>query len=420
MSEIAIISARRARLQSKAGKGDERALVVLDLAGTPNRFLSTVQIGITLVGVFTGALGGATIAGPVSNWIGRLSWLAPYADAIAISLVVLVTTYLSLVIGELAPKRLALAHPERIAMVVARPMRALSRMSRPVVRLLSVSTDLMLRVMGVGPANEPPVTEDEIRILLQEGADAGVFDRVEQDMVERILLLDDRRAGGLMTPRPDIIWLDVDDPPEEIRRKIEESGFSRYPVAEGSLDNILGEVQAKHLLSRLLAGKALGVQAVLEQPLYVPEIMSLLGVLEAFRESHTQMALVIGEYGDLQGLITLNDILEAIVGGIPSVAESGGPEIIRREDGSWLVDGVLSIDEFKDRFDIGRLPGEDQGLYQSLAGFVTMQIGDIPSVADRFCCKDLCFEVVSIEGPRVDKVLIVPLELEGDAEAPGI
>ena len=420
MSEIAIISARRARLQSKAGKDDERALVVLDLAGTPNRFLSTVQIGITLVGVFTGALGGATIAGPVSNWIGRLSWLAPYADAIAISLVVLVTTYLSLVIGELAPKRLALAHPERIAMVVARPMRALSRMSRPVVRLLSVSTDLMLRVMGVGPANEPPVTEDEIRILLQEGADAGVFDRVEQDMVERILLLDDRRAGGLMTPRPDIIWLDVDDPPEEIRRKIEESGFSRYPVAEGSLDNILGEVQAKHLLSRLLAGKALGVQAVLEQPLYVPEIMSLLGVLEAFRESHTQMALVIGEYGDLQGLITLNDILEAIVGGIPSVAESGGPEIIRREDGSWLVDGVLPIDEFKDRFDIGRLPGEDQGLYQSSAGFVTMQIGDIPSVADRFCCKDLCFEVVSMEGPRVDKMLIVPLELEGDAEAPGI
>jgi putative hemolysin len=408
MSEIAIISARRARLQQKAGEGDHRARTALGLAEAPNRLLSTVQIGITLIGILTGALGGATLARELGLYLSRLPLLKPYGEALGLAIVVAATTYLSLVIGELVPKRLALSSPERIALAVARPMRALSIIAAPAVRLLSLSTELVLRVLGLHLSEEAPVTEEEIKVLLQQGTEAGVFQEAEQDMVESVLLLDERRAAGLMTPRPEIAWLDVGDPPEEIRRKVIASPYSRFPVCEGSLDNVLGEVEARDLLARSLCGESWDLRALLRRPLYVPETMPALKVLEAFKQSGTQVALVVDEYGSIQGLVTLKDILEAIVGDVPSVEDLAEPQAVRREDGSWLLDGMLSVADFRELLEVGALPAEEQGLYQTVAGFVMIRIGRIPSAADHFEWGGLRFEVMDMDGIRIDKVLVTP------------
>jgi putative hemolysin len=416
MAEMAVVSARKARLQQRANDGDRRAARALELAEAPNRFLSTIQIGITLIGILTGAVGGAQVTDDLASRLGQVPWLKPYSAGLSWALVVLGTTYLSLVLGELVPKRLALNSPERIAALMAGPMRALSVIAAPFVRLLSFSTDVTLRILGVQPPNEPPVTEEEIKVLLEQGTEAGVFEEAEQDMVESVLLLNDRRAMGVMTPRPDIFWLDLDDPPEELRRKIAASPYTRFPVCQGGLDNVLGEVEAKDLLTQLLAGEPFELKPFIRPPLYVPETMPVLKVLEAFKKSGTQMALVIDEYGSVQGLVTLKDILEAIVGDIPTAEELAEPQIVQREDGSWLLDGMLPIEEFKELFGLEELPGEDQGLYQTVAGFVMMQIGGIPSVADHFTWGRLRLEVVDMDGPRIDKVLVTPLPPPGDEE----
>lgn len=415
MAEIALVSSRKARLQQRASEGNVGARVALDLAESPNRFLSTVQIGITLIGVFAGAFGGATLARSLAPLLERIAFLRPYAQGAALVLVVLLTTYLSLVIGELVPKRLAMANPERIAAVISRPMRALSVIGQPIVKLLSFSTDLVLRLLGHKASEEPPVTEEELRVLLEEGTEAGVFEEVEQDMVESVLHLSDRRASSLMTPRPEIIWLDLEDPPEEIHRKILESGYSRFPAAQGSLDTIVGEVQARDLLAALLSGKPLDLSSVLRKPLYVPEVMPAFAVLEHFRQSGTEMALVINEYGSVSGLVTMQDILEAIVGDIPSADEASEPEIVQREDGSWLLDGMLTIEEVKDLFDVEDLPGEEQGLYQTLSGFVMANLGRIPNVADYFEWGGLRFEVMDMDGNRLDRLLVQRIDDQTDA-----
>ncbi len=410
MAEIAVISARKTRLQQRASEGDKGALVALELADTPNRFLSTVQVGITLIGVLSGAVGGATVAGDLAALLQRVGWLQPYAAPAALGIVVVATTYLTLVIGELVPKRLALSNPERLAAIVSRPLRALATVARPAVRLLSNSTDLVLRALGVQPSTEPPVTEEELRVLLEEGTEAGIFEEAEQDMVESILLLGDRRAASLMTPRPEIVWLDPSDPPTEIHRKILDSGYSRFPVARGSLDTVVGEAQAKDLLARYLADEPFDLGAVLRRPLYVPEVMPALSVLEHFKQSGTEMALVIDEYGLVAGLVTLQDILEAIVGDIPSADEAQEPEIVQREDGSWLLDAMLPTNEVKELFDVDELPGEEQGLYQTLAGFVVAHMGRLPSVADFFVWNGLRFEVIDMDGNRVDRILVERIE----------
>ena len=408
MSEMAIVSARKARLRQRAEEGDHKARAALELAETPNRFLSTAQIGITLIGILAGALGGATLAEELGAYLSRIPPLKPYGEAIGLVIVVLATTYLSLVIGELVPKRLALNNPERIAAAIAAPMRALSVIAHPAVRLLSLSTELVLRILGIRPSAEPPVTEEEIKLLLEQGTEAGVFQEVEQDMVESVLLLDERRAAGLMTPRPEIVWLDVEDSLEEVRRKMIASPYSRFPVCQGSLDNVLGEVEARDLLARSLCGEAFDLKSLLQKPLYVPETMPALKVLEAFKKSGTQMALVIDEYGSIQGLVTLKDILEAIVGDIPSAEELAEPQAVQREDGSWLLDGMLPVEELKEILGIGELPGEEQGLYQTTAGFVMTQLGRIPAAAEHFEWGGLRFEVMDMDGNRVDKVLVAP------------
>ncbi|HEY6586372.1 MAG TPA: hemolysin family protein [Candidatus Methanoperedens sp.] len=406
MSEIAIISARKARLQQWINEGNAKAQAALDLADSPNRLLSTVQIGITLIGILAGVLGGATIAEELSARLTFIPLLAPYSEAIALGIVVLGITYLTLVIGELVPKRIALHNPERIACTMAAPMRMLSRIASPAVHLLSISTDTVLRILGIRPVAEPPVTEEEINILIEQGMKAGTFEKAERDMVEHVFRLGDLRAGALMTPRTEIVWLDIDDSPEETRRKIADSGHSRFPVGQGSLDNILGIVQIKDILGRNIEGKSPDLKASLRRPLFVPESTHAMKVLELFKQSGIHISLVVDEYGSVQGLVTLKDILEEIVGDIPSVEDLEEPLAVQREDGSWLLDGMLLVDDFKEIFSIKELPGE--GIYQTLGGFVLMHMGRIPAVGNHFEWSGLRFEVVDMDKNRIDKVLVMP------------
>ena len=410
MAEIAILSSRKVRLQQRANEGDLRARAALELAETPNRFLSTVQIGITLIGILAGAYGGATIAHELAAQLERISFLAPYSHAISLGVVVLGITYLSLILGELVPKRLALNSPERIACALATPMRLVAVLAFPAVRLLSLSTEVVLRLLGVQPTAEPPVTEEEIKILIEQGTQAGVFEAAEQDMVERVFRLGDRHVGVLMTPRTEIVWLDVEDSSEQIQSRITSTVHSRFLVAQGALDQVLGIVHAKDLLARSLEGQPFDLKACLRQPLFVPESMRALKVLELFKQSGTHLALVVDEYGGIEGLVTLNDILEAIVGDLPSIDEAAEPPVVQREDGSWLLDGMLPVDEVKELFQLAQLPEEETGTYQTLGGMVMSHLGRIPSAADHFEWAGLRFEVIDMDGHRVDKVLVAPVE----------
>jgi putative hemolysin len=408
MAEIAVVSARKARLQQLSDQGNIKARHALELATHPADFLSTVQIGITLVGILAGAFGGATIAESLADSLKSIPWLAPYSEAVGVFIVVLLITYFSLVLGELVPKRLGLSNPERIAASAAAPMRFLSRLTSPLVRLLGWSTEIVLKLLGHKPSVEAPVTEEEIKVLIDQGRRAGVFAEAEQDMVEAVFRLGDRTVGTLMTPRTEIVWLDLEDPPEETRRKIIDSDHGRYPVARGSLDELMGIVQAKDLLERAISGQDLDLQATMLQPLIVPESMPALRVLELFRQSRVHTALVIDEYGGLQGLVTVFDILESIVGDIPGEGEVVEPEVVQREDGSWLVDGRLPVDEFKELFRLSSLPDESRGYYQTLGGFVMSYLGRIPAATDHFDWAGMHFEVMDMDGFRVDKVLIIP------------
>ncbi len=420
MSEIAIVSARKARLQELAEDGDRRAQIALDLANEPTRFLSTVQIGITLVGILAGAVGGATIAKELGGLLSRIPLLAPYGEAIALGIVVLAIAYLSLVIGELVPKRLALANSDRVATRVAVPMRRLSTLAGPVVRLLSASTEAVLRLLGVRPSPEPPVSEDELKIMLAEATEEGVFEPSEEDMVRRVFRLGDRRVSALMTHRTDIAWLDIVDPPQEWISIITSSGYTRFPVARESLDNILGVVQAKDLLIRKLVDGPADLKPLLSPPVFVPESAPALELLSLFRESRQSMALVIDEYGGLEGLLTVYDVLEAIVGDLPEEGEAYQPEAVERRDGSWLVDGMLPIDEFREILDIDELPGEARGRFDTLGGFVMAFLGRIPSAADHFEWNDWCFEVMDMDGHRVDKILVSPARRGGCEQPQGL
>jgi putative hemolysin len=411
MSETAVVSARKARLQQLANEGDAKARIALELANSPNRFLSAVQIGITLVGILTGAFGGATIADKLANLLKPIPLLAPYSKSIALGFVVLCITYLSLVIGELVPKRLALNSPERIASAVAPAMQLLSKLTSPVVHLLSFSTDAVVRLLGVRASTDPPITEEEIQVLIAQGAQAGIFKAVEREMVERVFDLEEQRISALMRPRRQIIWLDLDDSPEVNRERINNSIHSRFPVCQGSLDNVLGVVQIKDLFTRTSADQPIDLTASLRQPVVVPESVNALKVLELFKQSKLHMALVVDEYDIVQGLVTLNDILEAIVGDIPEPGEQTEPQVVQREDGSLLLDGLLSVNEFKELFNIEELPGEERGSYHTLGGFVISQLGRIPKSADHFEWYGLRFEIVDMDGNRVDKVLVMPVSM---------
>ncbi len=405
MSETAFVSARKVRLQQRANEGNAKAAAALEMVNAPNRLLSTVQLGITLIG-------GATISEGLAVYLRAIPWLRPYSDATALTIVVIVITYLSLVIGELVPKRIALNNPERIAMSMVKPMRVLAAIASPFIHLLSLSTEGILRLIGLRPSGEPPITEEEINVLIEEGTQIGTFEAAEQDMVEQIFRLGDRRVNALMTHRPDIVWLEANDTPQEISHKIRKSTYSRFPVCDGSLDNVLGMVHVKDLLLQCLAGQALDLKAALHEPLYVIESTTTLKVLELFKQTGQQAALVIQEYGDIEGLITLNDILEAIVGDSSSDDDLDQAQVVQREDGSWLLDGMLPIEELKDILHVRALPEEENGDYNTLAGFVLMRLGRIPKTTDHFEWGSYRFEVVDMDGRRIDKVLVQPMKAD--------
>jgi putative hemolysin len=405
MSEIAVISSRKIRLQQWAGEGNKKAQAALRLANEPNSFLSTIQIGITLVGILTGALGGITVADRLKSFFTDLPYVGSYSNSIALGIVVVTMTYLSLVIGELAPKRLALNNPERIAALIARPMHFLALVATPVIRLLGSSTDLVLRLLRMSPSAEPPITEEEIKMLIEQGTSAGVFHETEGDMMERVLRLGDRSAGALMTPRKRVVWLDIKDSTERIRRKIARNPHSRFPVCHKRLGNVLGVVQVKDLLLRMLEGHSLSLEDALQRPLFVHEGTHVFELMKNLKQTGNQIALVVDEYGTIEGLVTLTDVLQALTGEI-TAGESIQPRVVCREDGSYLFDGTVLVDELKDIFNIRSLPDEEDGKYETIGGFIMTFLERIPITGDKFEYGGLRFEVVDMDGLRVDKVLV--------------
>ena len=406
MSEIALVSVRKARLQRQARNGDKSAQTALDLAENPNRFLSTIQVGISLIGILSGALGGATIAEELSKIIAPIPWVGQYANGVSLAVVVTLITYLQLVFGELIPKRIGLNTPEEISLRVSIPMKVLSKITSPIVTLLSGSTEIGLRLMGYHTDDSPMVTEEEVKLLLHQGTQIGVFEEVEQDLVESVFRLADRRVDAIMTPHTEIDWIDLEDPFEEIQQSIIESTYSHFPVAEGSLDNIVGILVIKDFLLATRNGSQPDIRSLLLPPVFVPESMPALRVLESFRSSKSQIALVIDEYGGMLGLVTLFDILKAIVGNIPQMGEQESPLAVQRADGTWLLDGKLPIDELKEMFVIEELPDEDRMGYQTLGGFIMSQLGKIPSEGNTYDWKNYHFEVLDMDANRVDKVLL--------------
>lgn len=406
MSEIALVSARKVRLEQKADEGDKGAKIALDLTSSTNNLLSAVQVGITLVGILTGALGGATVAERLTEVFNKISWLEPYASGVSIAIVVILTTYFSLVIGELIPKRLALNNPEKIAAKVAGIMRFLSRATAPIVHLLSASTNLGLRILGVKPSTEPPVTEEEIKVLLEEGTQVGVFGEAEHDMMEGILRLNDRSINAIMTPRTEIEWLDANDSHDQILDQILASPYSRFPVARGSLDDVVGILSAKDVLEMHITKPEYDLLDLIQKPLFVPENTPAMRVLDMVREAGVHEAIVIDEYGGLLGMITLFDVLESIVGEIPSYESAEGPEIVKREDGSFLLDGLLPIDELKELLEVDDLPDEKLAGFQTVGGFVMHQLGAIPATGQHFHWLNFRFEIIDMDERRVDKVLV--------------
>ncbi len=414
-SELAVVSARKVRLQQRAAAGDGGARVALKLASEPNRFLATVQIGITLVGILAGAFGGATVAEKVAEQLEDLGLSNGASGAAGVLLVVLGITYLSLIIGELVPKRIALAHPEAIARVVARPMRLLSILGTPVVAILSFSTDAVLRLLRLRAPSDEAVTEEELKMLLQQGADAGVIEIAEHEIAAAVFRLGDRHVADLMTPRLETVWLDVADPVERALEAIAESPHERYPVCENDADNVLGVVAVKDLFALVARGETLDLRAALKPALYVPETLSVLSVLQRFKEAPSTLAVVIDEYGGTNGIVTLTDVMEAIVGDLPT-GEQTEQAIVRRPDGSWLIDGRLPFDEL--RALVGFRDAPEERDYQTLAGFVLHQFGHIPSIGESLDWNGFRFEVVDMDARRIDRVLVAPTGVRPVAASP--
>jgi len=402
MAEAALLSVRKARLQHQSNQGDRRAGIVLRLTENPNQFLSVIQIGITSIDLLIGALTGATLGLWINRELQRWPALALYSEALSLLVGVLPITYLSLVLGELVPKRLALRDPEAVSAFVSGPMVFFSRLFSPLVRFLSFSTEAVLRILGVKASEAPPVTEEEIQLLMDQGTQAGVFEEAEQDMVEGVFSLGDQRVYSIMTPRTEIVWLDINDSNHEILKKISESPFSRFPVCQGSLDMVLGIVKARDLLAPSLAGEQIHLKGRLRPALYIPETTFASRALEIFKEQNRELMLIIDEFGTLQGLVTLNDIIEEIVGDFEIE-----PQALQRQDGSWLLDGMLPVDDFKEIFNLRTMPHESE--YETLSGFIMMSLGRVPQAADKFDWNGLTFEVMDMDGHRVDKILVTTL-----------
>jgi putative hemolysin len=409
MAEIALVAARNARLRPLAEASNPGAQAALELKADPSRLLSTVQIGVTVIAILSGTFGEATLGdrlqGQLESYQG---FLARYAHVVSMAVVVIGISYFSLILGELVPKRIALVHPERIAAALGRIMRAIARVGAPIEWFLSASTNLVLRLMPLRSQGAAPVTDEEISFMLREGVATGHIPEAETAIVEMALRLGDRRASAVMTPRTQIESLDLDDPEEENRRKIRDSAYSRFPVVQGGSQQVIGIVQAKDLLIAALAGQPFDLRVATRPPLYLPNTVTALRVLEAFKTSGEPMALLVDEYGDLEGLVTQSDILEALVGDIPGSADAD-QRVVRREDGTCLIDGMVGLDELRQVLAVSHLPGEDAD-FHTLGGYVMARLNRVPMVADRITAAGYRFEVVKMDGRRVDRVLVSPVK----------
>ena len=418
MAEIAVVSARKARLRSWAEGGNSRARKALSLAESPNRFLSTVQIGITLVGIFAGAYGGARLAGRFAEYLETIPALANYAEGVAFGTVVVGITYLSLVIGELVPKRIGLGHPERIASFIAGPMIFLSAVAKPLVHLLSASTEGLMKILGIKPNTDTAVTEEEVKLLVREGLRVGVLHKSESEMVESVLALDQLPVKELMTPRAKIIWIHHNDPHETIWHKIVVSAHTTFPVYEEDRDHVLGLVSVKDIYAQLAAGIQVKIQDLVTPAITVPPNQTALGLLEIFKRSGKHIAIVIDEYGSVIGLVSLHDIMEAIAGDFPTMDARLRPIAKRRDDGSWLVDAMISIDEFAEA--VKDFPLEPAGArdYSTLGGYIVKRFGRVPSEGESIQAGDYLVEVIDMDHHRIDKVVLLPARPKVEPSVP--
>ncbi|MGE3843418.1 MAG: hemolysin family protein [Vicinamibacterales bacterium] len=418
MAEIAVVASRKVRLQQRAEAGNRRAQAALRLAQAPTQFLSTVQVGITLVGIFAGAYGGARLAEPVAGLLRQFPLIAPYSDVAGLILVVGAITYFSLVIGELVPKAIALTNPEGIASAVAAPLSVVARAATPIVHVLSASTHVVLAILRIKPQAGQDVTEDEIRALVRQATVAGEVAPVEQRIVEQVFVLGDQLVRSIMTPRHEIDWLDSSDDLKTIREHLVSRRHPRLLVCEGSADAVLGVIHAEELLEHTLGGNAVDLKKLLHPPLFVPLTMSVFQLLESFRSSHIHVAIVLDEFGATAGIVTPTDILEALVGDIPASPGGDGGPIVQRDPDSWLVDGTTPIEDLVRELSLPPTPEQESGTYHTLAGFVMTRLSRIPHTGDRFAWNAFDFEVVDMDGRRVDKVLVRRLPSEGEkAEA---
>lgn len=409
MAEISLVASRKAKLKTLSDEGHQGAKLAHNLALAPGKFLSTVQVGITLVGTLAGAFGGAGIAKRFEDYLGKIGLGVEPSHYISLFIVVAIITYFSVIIGELVPKRLALSNPEKIASALARPMNALANCFSPIVNLLSHSSDFLMALLGVRKTKETSVSEEEVRVLIDEGLSTGVFKKAEKEMVEGVFELDEQHAGDLMTPRARMIWLSLDDTDDENWRRIAGSGHSHFPVYQETRDNVIGMVSVKSLWANLSLAGRVELRALVTPPLYVPTAMPAGRLIESFKKSGKHIALVVDEFGGLQGLVTLNDVMMAIVGNLPEREQRHDPKATLRQDGTWLIDAMLDIDETKSSLGIEEdLPGENENRFSTLGGFILFRIGHIPREGEKFQWNGFEFEIIDMDRQRIDKVLVTP------------
>jgi putative hemolysin len=426
LAELAVVSARRMRLERMALEGDSGAAEAIRLADDPSRFLSTVQVGITLIGIFNGAFGEASLVARLTPALGRIGVEDAYARPIALVIVVMAITFVSIVLGELVPKRIAIVYPEQLAAMMARPLRNLSRLMHPVVRLLSLTTDFVMRLLGMRHHKEEVATEEEVTGMIKESTDAGVFEKAEYDIAARALRLDDWHLRALMTPRIDLEFLDLDQPLADNLARIADSPYSRFPVFRGDRNQVLGVVRARNLFGQAIRRQslqAIDIEQALDPLLYVPESSSAIDLLEQLKQHHAELAMIVDEYGDIQGMVTLTDVMSALVGEVPDFEAGEHPDAVRREDGSWLVDGGMVLERFRDLASPDmEFPDEDSDAYHTLAGFILYQLGVIPKPGDALDWGGWRFEVVDMDGNRIDRLLVAPhaqAGTHGSAREPG-
>lgn len=406
MTEMAVVSLRKARLQKYIDEGDKQAKTALDLSENPGAFFSTIQIVISLVGVITGALGASAFSGDLADQLRKISFFASTADTLALLIVSIIITYFSLVIGELIPKRLAISNPEIISMRMGGLMKGISTISKPLVSFLSWSTELGIKFLGTSENDDLPVSEEEVKVMIEQGKQVGVFEETEQNIVESVFRMSDRTVDAMMTPRTELTWIDLDEPLEESLSEILHSDDIYFPTVRGNADNVVGIISAKKLLDCYLRDDHIDLDTISETPLFIPESKPALTVLDDLRESGKQIAIIMDEYGGFSGMITLMDILSELVGEVPGASENFDPQVVERADGSWLLDGQLDIDELKDTLDIKELTDENRIGFQTLGGFILSQIGFIPTVGDSFEWENYRFEIVDMDNRRIDKVLV--------------